>query len=676
MKNKNNKYKYLAGGLSTEATLALDPAGGVPLIGGLDMPRLRNELVACLYYAVPLSLLVNLVCSTALLAMLIDQGMSEIRLGGWYLAVWAMVLMRWSLYRNYQAREVPAGEDDVWGRYAVLAAAATGMLWGLLPVILWPAGAPIYQAAELVVVGGMAAGGAISLAPLMPAALVFLTTALLPMIARLLFENQVPYGYLAVLAVLYLVVVATTTRRLNLLVSHSFVTRYHREQAEARIKEQAFQDELTGLANRRLFSTHLQQEFARARRQHYPLAVHFLNLDNFKTINDSLGHAVGDRLLKAVAGRLQERLRDEDLVARLGGDEFVILQTGLQGDKALAVHRVEMLADDVRRLLCEPFRIQGHELHLTVSIGVAMFPEDGQTPEEVLQHADAAMYKAKEQGHGSVQFFLPEMQDTAMRRLRLVKELREAIRDDRLAMHYQPQTEADGRLVGLEALLRWEHPERGFISPAEFVPLAEESGLIYELHDWVQAQVCADIRQLQDRVGVVACPVVSMNVSPREFRRSGLLDSLKAALARSGIAPQLLKLEITEGAAMDDVEQVIPRMEAIRELGISFSIDDFGTGYSSLGYLKRLPVDALKIDRSFIRDILEDSNDRVLVTTVIGMARQLGLRTVAEGVEDVWTRDFLEAHGCDLYQGWLFGRPVSLADILPVVEAGSVFPEA
>jgi EAL domain-containing protein (putative c-di-GMP-specific phosphodiesterase class I) len=282
------------------------------------------------------------------------------------------------------------------------------------------------------------------------------------------------------------------------------------------------------------------------------------------------------------------------------------------------------------------------------------------------------MYKAKEKGRDAVQFFLPEMQEAALRRLQLMKELRAAVRAGELSLHYQPQTDVEGRLMGLEALLRWEHAERGFISPAEFVPVAEESGLIFELHDWVLERVCADIRHLQDTVGVESCPVISMNVSPREFRRPSLVTSLESVLGSSGIEPRLLKLEITEGAAMENVEQVILKMEAVCRLGVSFSIDDFGTGYSSLAYLKRLPVDSLKIDRSFVRDILDDSNDRVLVTTVISMARQLGLRTVAEGVEDAWTRDFLDAHGCDLYQGWLYGRPQPLADILPMVQAGRV----
>lgn len=670
----NRKNNYLAGGLGSESTLASAPAGGMPVIGGLNIPRLRGELTACLYAALPLSLLVNLVCSTVLLLMLFDQGLAANLLAGWYLAVWAMVLMRWSMYRHYQAGAGAELERTIWVRYAILGATCAGLLWGMVPIFLWPIDAPLYQAAELIIVGGMAAGGAVSLAPSMVAALLFLAGALLPMIVRLLLEYHMPYGFLAFLALLYLLVIATTTRRLNLLVYYAFVTRYQREQAEAKIQEQAFQDELTGLANRRLFNSHLQQEFARAKRQQYPLAVHFLDLDNFKMINDSLGHAVGDRLLKAVAAALKGRLRDEDLVARLGGDEFVILQTGLQGDAVTAVHKVEMLAEDVRLLLQKPFRIKGHELHLSASIGVAMFPEDGDSADDIIKHADAAMYKAKDQGKNRVQFYLPEMQVAAMCRLQLIKELRDAIAGDALTMHYQPQTDAAGRLVGLEALLRWEHAERGFISPEEFVPLAEESGLIYALHDWVQAQVCRDIRRLQDRMGVSACPVVSMNVSPREFQRTGLLESLERDLGSSGIAPHLLKLEITEGAVMENVEQVIPRMEAICDLGVTFSIDDFGTGYSSLSYLKRLPVDALKIDRSFIRDILEDGNDRVLVKTVISMARQLGLRTVAEGVEDAWTRDFLEAHGCDLYQGWLFSKALPFDEILPLVDARSIFP--
>ena len=674
MINNSNK-SYFAGGLALETGLL--PNAVLPSCSsGQDRHRLEAELTHCVYWSIPLSLLVVLICSSALLLILAETGLDATTLVGWYLAVLIMMLLRWQGYRRYtQAMvvSVPAGD---WARYALIGAVVSGIVWGALPLLLWPAAQPQQQAAEMVVLAGISAGGAVTLAPLLPAALAFLWLALPPLVARLLFEGDTVSLYLAGLSVVYLLAMSAATRRMNILVETAFTTRYQREQAEAQVKQQAFFDALTGLANRRMLHERLQEEHARARRHGQRLAVHFLDLDNFKTINDSLGHQVGDLLLKEVARRLQGRVREEDLVARLGGDEFVIVQGVPEQAQDQAQCDIERLAQDVRRLVATPYRIQGHELHLSTSIGIAVFPDDGDSVEELMQHADAAMYKAKDAGRDAVRFFLPDMQAAALRRLDLVKALRAAIREDRLEVHYQPQVDLAGRVVGLEALVRWTHPEHGPVSPGEFVPVAEESGLIFELHDWIQKQVCCDIRRLQDQLGAAHCPVVSLNLSPLEFRRVGLVERLQETVRSCGIAPALLRLEITEGAAMENIEQVIPRMEAIRLLGIGFSIDDFGTGYSSLAYLKRLPVDSLKIDRSFVLGVLYDPSDAVLVETIINMAHNLGIATVAEGVEDEATRGFLAKRGCDYFQGWHFGRAQPLAELQPLLRAGGTLPAA
>jgi len=672
MKNNNNQ-SYFAGGLALATVLR--PDAGLPSFGaGQDRYRLEAELTHCVYWAIPLSLLVVLVCSSVLMLILAETRLDSWTLISWYGAVLAMLLLRWNSYRRYQKAVVVAEPAAHWSRHALLGAVVSGLVWGALPLLLWPPGAPQQQAAEMVVLAGIGAGAAVTLAPLLPAALAFLWLALPPLVVRLVFEGDQVSLYLALLSVVYLLSLSAATRRMNLLVETAFTTRYQREQAEAQVKQQAYFDALTGLANRRMLMERLQQVYARARRHGEHLAVLFLDLDNFKTINDSLGHQVGDQLLKEVARRLQLRLREEDLVARLGGDEFVIVQGDLSAGQQEAQLDVERLAQDLRRRVAMPYHIQGHELHLSTSIGIAMFPEDGDSVEQLLQHADAAMYKAKDAGRNAVRFFLPDMQASARHRLELAKALRSAIRENRLTMHYQPQVDLAGRVVGLEALVRWQHPEHGAVSPGEFVPIAEASGLIFDLHDWIQLQVCRDLRQLQEQLGEHLCPVVSLNVSPLEFRRPGLVERLQDTIVATGIQPALLRLEITEGAAMVNIEQVIPRMEAIRELGVGFSIDDFGTGYSSLAYLKRLPVDSLKIDRSFVLGVLYDTSDAVLVSTIVDMAHNLGIATVAEGVEDEQTRQFLTERGCDYLQGWLFGRAEPIAELLPLLASGRTLP--
>lgn len=642
------------------------PAGGPGRhVPGLDLIRLRAEQVQAVYEASGLGLFANLMSATALLLVVQGQPVSPLVLSVWYLAMWLLVAVRWLTYRHYLRALDPADASRYWGRLAILGAAASGLLWGLVPVLLWPADGLLQQAAIVIILTGMTAGAANTLAPLMPAALSFLGLSLPPLIVRLLLEFDPVFTLLGILVAIYTVMLVMVSRRTNRLVGSAFASRYQKELSDARVLEQAHYDELTKLPNRRLLQDRLQQEFSRARRYRRRLAVHFLDLDNFKTINDSLGHQVGDLLLIEVARRLQGRLRGEDVAARLGGDEFVVLQTDLSRGEEAAQRTAETLANDIRRLLVAPYLIQGHELHISTSIGIAVFPDDGETPEDVLKHADAAMYKAKEQGRNRVQFFLPSMQEAATQRVRLMRELRDAMRENQLVIHYQPQVDGEGGLHGLEALVRWNRPGHGLVMPQDFIAVAEESGLMFELHDWLLGQVCQDIRSMQDAFGEDGFPLVSVNISPKEFHRTDLRDRLERVLRQAGIAPRCLRLEITEGTAMDHVEEVIPQMEAVRALGVTFSIDDFGTGYSSLAYLKRLPVDTLKIDRSFVRDILTDPNDALLAETIISLAHLMGIETVAEGVEDEAVLGFLKQKGCDYFQGWLFGRPEPLGTLWP-----------
>jgi diguanylate cyclase (GGDEF)-like protein len=424
-----------------------------------------------------------------------------------------------------------------------------------------------------------------------------------------------------------------------------------RKRAEERLRNLADHDALTGLPNRLLLQDRLGLAVAQAHRHQKLLAVLFLDLDRFKVINDTLGHSVGDRLIHEVAGRLRTCLREGDTVARLGGDEFTLLLPDLRQ----AVDAVKV-AKKVLDLVRMPFDIDGRELFVTASIGISLYPDDGHDAETLLKNADTAMYRAKEQGRDAYQLYTPAMNATALERLALESSLRKALTQNELVLYYQPILDQTGRVHGVEALLRWRHPELGLVPPAEFIPLAEITGLILPMGPWVLRNACAQAWLWQERHAGLS---VAVNLSARQFQEPGLVGHITDALADTGLPPRLLELEITESNAMQNAQAAIQTLRELKALGVRISIDDFGTGYSSLSYLKRFPIDTLKVDQSFIRDIGADADDAAIATAVIALAHTLKLDVVAEGVETAGQRDFLAASGCDLMQGYLFSPPVT-----------------
>ncbi len=428
---------------------------------------------------------------------------------------------------------------------------------------------------------------------------------------------------------------------------------------EAQIHQLAFYDALTGLPNRRLLQDRLQQAFAVSARNEQHGAVLFLDLDNFKLLNDSRGHDAGDQLLVEVAKRLNQCVRDGDTVARQGGDEFVVVLESLSATSREAAAQADLVAEKIREVLGYPYQLGEHVFYTTPSIGVVVFMGYQASLDAILKYADTAMYQAKASGRNVVRFYDPVMQAAIETRAELEDELRQALDRQQFQLYYQVQVNGLHHPVGAEVLLRWLHPQRGLISPAQFIPLAEEIGVIVPVGLWVLRTACLQIKAWQNDVRKCAL-TLAVNVSAKQFRQPDFVADVQRTLLETGAPPALLKLELTESIILENVEETIARMKQIKSLGVSFSMDDFGTGYSSLQYLKRLPLDQIKIDQSFVRDIAHDPNDAAIVKTIIAMSEVLGLSVIAEGVETAAQRDFLEQSGCHTFQGYLFGRPVMI----------------
>lgn len=427
---------------------------------------------------------------------------------------------------------------------------------------------------------------------------------------------------------------------------------------EERIRHIAHHDALTGLPNRLYLSVSLERLLATARRESHEAAVLFIDLDGFKHVNDTLGHMVGDEMLIEVAKRLKTCVRESDTVARLGGDEFVVVIAGND-----IVRAARQVADKIRENLTQPYQLGEHTLHTSPSIGISLFPNDGDDIQALMKSADAAMYHAKAMGRNNLRYFDPAMAQASAERLHLESGLHAALAERQFVLHYQPQIDtATGEIAGFEALVRWRHPTEGLILPDRFIPLAEESGLIISLGEWVLDMACRQLRtSLQDMGRGVR---MAVNLSPLQLRHDGLVDCVRTTLERYGLAGTDLELEITESAAMKVADVTVHQLHALRDLGVILSVDDFGTGYSSLSHLKLLPIQNLKLDRSFVTDIETNPNDAAICNATIAMAHALGLRVIGEGVETEAQRVYLADLGCDIMQGYLFSKPLPSEDLL------------
>ena len=449
--------------------------------------------------------------------------------------------------------------------------------------------------------------------------------------------------------------------------SHFDIT--ERKAAEENIKHLAYYDPLTGLPNRRLLMDWLQKALAASARIGRHGALLIIDLDNFKTLNDSLGHDVGDMLLQQIAQRLEPCVREGDTVARLGGDEFVVVLENLGEQPVDAASQVETIGEKILDILNQPYKLAGYDYRTTASIGATLFIGQQSTIEELLKQADIAMYQAKKVGRNNLRFFDPQMQETINRRVSIESELRVSLEQHQFRLYYQIQVDSSRRPLGAEALLRWVHPVRGLVPPAQFIPLAEESGQILPIGRWVMDTACAQLKAWEQD-GLTRDLSLAVNVSAHEFLQEGFVAQVQSCIQRHGINPKLLTLELTESLLLENMEDSISTMNALNEIGVQFSLDDFGTGYSSLQYLKQLPLDQLKIDQSFVRDITVDPSDKEIVRTIIAIAKSFSLDVIAEGVETEEQRLLLIESGCSCHQGFLFGKPVPIEQFEALLRQG------
>jgi diguanylate cyclase (GGDEF)-like protein/PAS domain S-box-containing protein len=426
---------------------------------------------------------------------------------------------------------------------------------------------------------------------------------------------------------------------------------------QRRIERMAFYDTLTDLANRRLFHDRLSHAISHSKRSKTLGALLYLDLDQFKRVNDTLGHEMGDVLLQEVATRLSHCVRQGDTVGRPGGDEFTILLTDIKTPSDAG-----FVADKILQTLAKPISLSGHQIVITTSIGITIIPEDGTEVNALMKNADLAMYRAKEHGRNNYQYYSEELNTNAVHRLRLEYEMRRALERDEFVLYYQPKVRlSDQQVTGVECLIRWQHPERGLLSPVEFIDVAEETGAIVEIGTWVIEQACRAGRAMVAQTGHEI--EIAVNISPRQFKDPNLVNNIRRSLRETGLNPHVLEVEITETMLMGDIEAANQTVQRLHELGVKLAIDDFGTGYSSLNYLKKFPIDTVKVDRSFVMDIPESSDDMAITSAVIAMAHRLNMVVVAEGVETREQLEFLQEHGCEYAQGYLFSKPMPLAKV-------------
>jgi diguanylate cyclase (GGDEF)-like protein len=659
-----------------------------------DELRVQASLIHQLYDSLP-AILVNLTVMPLVLGGVLWGRVSTQLLVAWVSLAFVVLVARFTLARLYARRKPPQSEALRWARYFTATSLLSGLTWGLAGWFFFVPGAAAQQVFLFVCIIGLAAGSIIVTSYWLPAYYAYAIPSIGLSVARLFAESRPEYVGLALLMLMYLAIISRVARiqnrsarelirlrdaNLDLVqqvsqerdrvvdINRSLDQRVEdrtrelaaeiteRRKVQAQLDHLAHHDPLTGLPNRLRFTQLLSENLQSAWTPsgYRPLALLFIDLDRFKEVNDTLGHSIGDRLLQAVAERLGRSVRAQGPLVRLGGDEFVLIVQSVRSRAELAA-----LAEALVAALSQVFELAGYRIYIGASMGICVCPEDGSDVETLVRNADTAMYEAKQRGRGQYCFYQTSMTESAQAKVHLDQLLRLALDTPELTLHYQPLVDAEGRPAGAEALIRWNNAQLGHVSPAQFIPVAEETGFIVPLGAWVLRQACRQVVQWRGQGLKMAR--VSVNLSVRQLEHEHILQTVRDALAETGLEPAALELEITESVIMSS-ENALLRLQELSDLGVTLAIDDFGTGYSSLAYLRQLPVDALKIDRSFVAGIGHNPGDEAIIKAVAGIARNLGLRLVAEGVETDLQREYLISLGVDELQGYLLGRPVPAAE--------------
>ncbi|MES9861238.1 MAG: EAL domain-containing protein [Candidatus Thiodiazotropha sp. LLP2] len=621
--------------------------------------RISQRQVELSYTGLP-SALIAIMVNTVIIVIAQWSVISTEILVSWFLAMLTLSLYRYYSYRIYKARKSEEGSLKIWRQRAISGTLASGVIWGSAAFLLVPMDQQFHQTIIIAALIGMAAGGVVSQASLLPASLGYMLLVIIPLLARLFsFGGPANIG-LGIMTCVFLIVMSVGAIRIHRNLYEALSMSIRQQHSRKIIEHLAYHDALTNLPNRRLLIERLTKDISRSVHHSHIGALIFLDLDNFKTLNDSMGHQQGDELLKQLAFRLNHCLSEEDTATRLGGDEFVLLMPEVADQEPEAIKLAEDKTQKIQEALTHPFQLGDKEIHMSASIGIALFPVHADNPNDLLKRADFAMYQAKSFGRNNVSFYSPDMQEKANLLMTLEQGLRNALKDDELVLHYQPLVSIEGNMVGAEALVRWHHPQDGLVAPDSFIEHAEQSGLIIQLGKQVLEQVCQHINTLINSGLVDSDFMFSINVSPLQFSDQDFVRNILATIHNHAIEPKRLTLEVTEHALLLDLDETIKKLNQLRQAGFSLAIDDFGTGQSSLAYIKNLPIDVIKIDRMLVKDISSERIDAIIVEGTISMARKLGFKTVAEGVEEQQTLDKLKIYECDIVQGELIAPAMGL----------------
>lgn len=627
----------------------------------IDPPDFERKIelsqVELSYKGLPAALLAIMMNSTVIIIAQWSVIQQEILIG-WYLAVLILSVIRYLNYREHQNQAPSEATAHIWKWRAITSSLVSGLIWGSAAFLLVPLEHQFHQTIIIAALIGMAAGGVLTQAALLQASLGFLILVIIPLIIRLFTLGGTANIALGIMTTLFLVIMWTGALRIHRTIYQSLSMSEQQQHSRMIIEHLAYHDSLTNLPNRRLLYERLDKDIARSIHHSHIGALIFLDLDNFKTLNDSLGHQQGDKLLNQLAKRLQSCLRDEDTPTRLGGDEFVLLLPELADIEQLAVELSEETAKQIQEAIAQPFNLGTSEFHIAASLGIVLFPCHGENADDLLKRADYAMYQAKAAGRNSIRFYDPDMQEKANMLMTLEQGIRNALKQGELTLHYQPLVTIQGALVGAEALVRWQHPEKGLIDPNQFIPLVEQSGLVNQLGEQVLEQACLDITQLMETGLIDDSFRISVNVSPLQFSSKDFVNDMIERVVSQGIHPNRFTLEVTENSLILNLKETVDKVQQLRKAGFTLAIDDFGTGQSSLAYIKELPIDVIKIDRILIKDIHTQKADAIIVEGTVNMARNLGVTVVAEGVDTQETLEKLADFGCDIIQGFLVAEPM------------------